>query len=67
MSDFNERVIAEFRENEGRVGGPFASMPLVLLHHRGAKSGVERVSPLARPRASWAATTTTISGPASRP
>ncbi len=47
MSDFNERVIAEFRANEGRVGGPFASMPLVLLHHRGAKSGVERISPLA--------------------
>ena len=47
MSDFNDRIIAEFRANEGRVGGPFAAMSLVLLHHTGAKSGIERVSPLA--------------------
>ncbi len=47
MSDFNERIIAEFRANSGRVGGPFAATSLVLLHHTGAKSGIERVSPLA--------------------
>jgi deazaflavin-dependent oxidoreductase (nitroreductase family) len=45
--DFNSRVIEEFRANDGRVGGPFDSMPLLLLHHTGARSGTERVNPLA--------------------
>jgi hypothetical protein len=31
--DFNGRVIAEFRENGGKVGGYFAGAPLLLLHH----------------------------------
>jgi deazaflavin-dependent oxidoreductase (nitroreductase family) len=44
---FNDQIIEEFRANEGRVGGPFESMPLVLLHHTGAKSGQSRVTPLA--------------------
>ena len=47
MSDWNQKIIEEFRANEGRVGGPFERVPLLLLHHRGAKSGTERVSPLA--------------------
>lgn len=47
MADFNTQVINEFRENAGRVGGMFEAMPLLLLHHTGAKSGAERVSPLA--------------------
>jgi deazaflavin-dependent oxidoreductase (nitroreductase family) len=46
-ADFNTQVINEFRENDGRVGGMFESMPLLLLHHRGAKSGADRISPLA--------------------
>ncbi len=46
-ADFNASVIDEFRANEGRVGGPFAGMPLLLLHHTGARSGAERVNPLA--------------------
>ncbi len=46
-ADFNVKVIEEFRANEGRVGGMFASMPILLLHHTGAKSGAERVNPLA--------------------
>ena len=46
MADFNQQVITEFRENEGRVGGMFDGMPLLLLHHVGAKSGAERISPL---------------------
>jgi deazaflavin-dependent oxidoreductase (nitroreductase family) len=44
--DWNEAVIDEFRANGGRVAA-FAHQPLLLLHHRGAKSGIERVSPLA--------------------
>lgn len=47
MADFNTQVINEFRENAGRVGGMFESMPLLLLHHKGAKSGADRVAPLA--------------------
>ena len=44
--DFNGQVIAEFRENGGKVGGYFAGAPLLLLHHAGAKTGTERVNPL---------------------
>lgn len=47
MSDWNAGIIAEFRANAGKVGGRFAGTPILLLHHRGAKSGVERVNPLA--------------------
>ena len=36
ISVFNEQVIAEFRANEGRVGGPLAGTPILLLHHIGA-------------------------------
>jgi deazaflavin-dependent oxidoreductase (nitroreductase family) len=46
-SDFNAQIIEEFRANEGRVGGMFEGMPLLLLRHTGAKSGTERVNPLA--------------------
>lgn len=45
-NDRNAKVIAEFRENGGKVGGPFEGSPMVLLHHRGAKTGTERVTPL---------------------
>jgi deazaflavin-dependent oxidoreductase (nitroreductase family) len=45
--DFNARVIEEFRANDGRVGGPLEHMPLLLLHHTGARSGTQRVNPLA--------------------
>jgi deazaflavin-dependent oxidoreductase (nitroreductase family) len=47
MADWNTGIIEEFRRNEGRVGGPFEGRPLLLLHHRGAKTGTERVNPLA--------------------
>jgi deazaflavin-dependent oxidoreductase (nitroreductase family) len=45
--DFNAQVIEEFRANEGRVGDMFEHMPLVLVHHIGAKSGASRINPLA--------------------
>lgn len=50
MSDpnnWNENVINEFRANAGKVGGPFEGMTLLLLHTIGAKSGEERVNPVA--------------------
>jgi deazaflavin-dependent oxidoreductase (nitroreductase family) len=46
MSDFNDRVIAEFRANHGRVGGSFEGAPLLILHSKGAKSGQVRESPM---------------------
>ena len=47
MSDYNARIIEEFRANEGHVGGDYEHMPLVLLHHRGRRTGAERVNPVA--------------------
>jgi deazaflavin-dependent oxidoreductase (nitroreductase family) len=46
-ADFNAQIIEEFHANEGRVGGPVEGMPLLLLHHTGAKSGKSRINPLA--------------------
>ena len=46
VNDWNRKVIDEFRANEGKVGGPFAGAAMILVHHFGAKSGVERVSPM---------------------
>ena len=44
--DFNTRVIREFRENAGRVGPPFEGAPMILVHHRGRRTGAEFVAPL---------------------
>ena len=46
MSNWNNGIIDEFRSNDGEVGGVFAGKPLLLLHHKGARTGTERVSPL---------------------
>ena len=46
-ADFNAQIIAEFRANEGRVGGMFEGNPLLLLHHTGAQVGRDRINPLA--------------------
>lgn len=46
MSNWNSGIIEEFRANDGKVGGMFAGRPLLLLHHKGAKTGIERVNPL---------------------
>ena len=46
MSDFNRRIIEEFRANHGDVGGPFAGAPVVLLTTTGARTGQKRVHPL---------------------
>ena len=45
VTDWNTKIIEEFRANEGRVGGNFEGAPLVLVHHRGRKSGHEYVNP----------------------
>ncbi|MEA2025793.1 MAG: nitroreductase/quinone reductase family protein, partial [Chloroflexota bacterium] len=46
-SDMNQAIIEEFRANDGVVGGYFAGLTLLLLHHKGARSGTERINPLA--------------------
>ena len=46
-SDYNSRIIKEFRANQGRAGGPWEGIPLILIHHIGARSGIERVTPVA--------------------
>jgi deazaflavin-dependent oxidoreductase (nitroreductase family) len=46
MSEFNEKVIAEFRANGGRVDSAGFGDRLVLLHTIGRRSGTERVSPV---------------------
>lgn len=45
--DFNQQVIAEFRANAGRVGGPFEGGRLVLLTTTGARTGVRHTNPVA--------------------
>jgi deazaflavin-dependent oxidoreductase (nitroreductase family) len=45
-NDWNAKIIAEFRANEGKVGGPFTGAPVLLLHTTGAKTGQERVNPM---------------------
>jgi len=44
-NDWNRQVIDEFRANGGKVA-QFEGRPLLLLHHKGAKTGTERVNPL---------------------
>jgi len=46
MSDWNDKIIAEFRANGGQVGGQFAGAPLLLLRTVGARSGEPRVHPM---------------------
>jgi deazaflavin-dependent oxidoreductase (nitroreductase family) len=45
VNDWNDKVIAEFRANDGRVGGTFEGAPIALVHHRGRTSGRGYVTP----------------------
>ena len=47
LNAFNQAIADEFRANGGKVGGQFADAELLLLTTTGAKSGQQRVSPLA--------------------
>ena len=46
MSDWNTKIIEEFRATGGKVGGQFDGAPLLLLHSTGAKSCQDRVAPV---------------------
>ncbi len=44
--DWNAKTIAEFRANEGKVGGTFEGAPMVLVHHHGRKTDREYLTPM---------------------
>ena len=46
VSDWNAKIIDEFRANGGKVGGMFEGSQMLILHTTGAKTGKERVHPL---------------------
>lgn len=46
VQGFNQNLIEEFRANGGKVSGPFADAPLLLLTTIGARSGQPRIAPL---------------------
>lgn len=46
MTDFNNKIIQEFRSNEGKVGGNFEGAPMLLLTTSGAKSGRKHTTPV---------------------
>jgi deazaflavin-dependent oxidoreductase (nitroreductase family) len=46
VNDFNQKVIEEFRANQGKVGGMFEGADLALLTTTGAKSGRQTTSPV---------------------
>jgi deazaflavin-dependent oxidoreductase (nitroreductase family) len=45
-NEFNQKVITEFRANQGKVGGQMAGMPLLLLTTTGNKTGRTLTKPL---------------------
>jgi deazaflavin-dependent oxidoreductase (nitroreductase family) len=45
-ASYNARIIEEFRAQGGRVGGEWEGTELILIHHVGARSGTERVTPV---------------------
>jgi deazaflavin-dependent oxidoreductase (nitroreductase family) len=46
MADWNAQVIEQFRATGGRMGGDWEGQPLLLLHHRGRRTGAEHVAPV---------------------
>ena len=46
MDEMNDQVLKDFHTTGGKPGGRFEGMPVLLFHHKGAKSGKVRVNPL---------------------
>ena len=44
---FNDAFVLEFRANQGKIAGELEGFPFMLLTTKGAKTGAERVAPLA--------------------
>lgn len=47
VNEWNRTIVEEFRAKRGKVGGRFEGADLLLLHTTGARSGQQRVNPLA--------------------
>lgn len=45
-TSYNAKIIEEFRATGGRPGGEWAGTTLILIHHIGARSGTEQVTPV---------------------
>jgi len=45
-NEFNRTVVDEFRQAAGKVSGMFEGAPMILITHKGAKSGTEYTTPL---------------------
>lgn len=45
-NDWNQKIIEEFRTHGGKVLGQFEGVPIILVHHTGAKTSIRRVNPL---------------------
>jgi len=50
MSDYNQRLMEEFRANAGQVGGSWQGRDLLLLTTTGRKSGKQHTTPTAYTR-----------------
>ena len=46
MAEFNQKVIDEFRSSGGKLSGQMAEAPMIIITHKGAKSGNTYTSPL---------------------
>jgi deazaflavin-dependent oxidoreductase (nitroreductase family) len=46
MADWNAQVIEQFRATGGKMGGDWEGQPLLLLHHRGRRTGAEHIAPV---------------------
>ncbi|MEX1218672.1 MAG: nitroreductase/quinone reductase family protein [Acidimicrobiales bacterium] len=46
LNNWNQQIMDEFRSHGGRVGGQFEGVPMVIVHHAGAKTGTIRHTPL---------------------
>jgi hypothetical protein len=46
VNEWNRHIIEWFRANDGKVGGHFEGVPLLILHTTGARSGQTRMNPL---------------------
>ena len=44
--EWNAHIIAEFRANDGKIGGAFEGAPVAILHHRGRKTGRDLLAPV---------------------
>jgi deazaflavin-dependent oxidoreductase (nitroreductase family) len=46
LNEWNRRIMDEFRANDGRNGGDFEGVPMIIVHHVGRKSGKSYENPL---------------------